>query len=50
MGRRKVLLWHPSSPGMRVLVRPCLMRRLGLVRSDFATLSEVIRSHRERGA
>ena len=38
----KICLWHPESPGVKVLVRePSLLRRLGIVRSEFATLGEV---------
>jgi hypothetical protein len=42
MGEMVVVLWHPDSPGMRVTVRPCLLRRLGIIRSPFATLGEVL--------
>lgn len=42
-----VELWHPCSPGGRVVVRPCLRRRLGLVRSEFATLGEVLAMYRD---
>lgn len=43
-----ITLWHPDSPGMRVRVRPCLLRRLGIIRSPFATLGEVCRMYRDR--
>ena len=36
----RVHLWHPDSPGSRVWVKPCLLRRLRLIRSPFATLGE----------
>lgn len=36
----RVHLWHPDSPGMRLWVKPCLLRRLRVVRSPFATLGE----------
>ena len=39
-----VIVWHPDSPGMKVVVRPCLLRRLGIIRSPFATLGEVLYS------
>ena len=36
------VLWHPDSPGTRLLVRsPCLLRRLRVIKSPFATLGEV---------
>lgn len=41
-----VRLWHPDSPGGRVEVLPGLLRRLGIVRSDFATLAEMRRTHK----
>ena len=40
-GRLYAECWHPDSPGTRLIVRPGLLRRLGLVRSEFATLGEV---------
>jgi len=43
---KPVLLWHPESPGMRVLVKPSFLRRLGLIRAPFATLGEVIRHYK----
>lgn len=43
-----LVLWHPDSPGVKVIVRPCLLRRLGVVRSEFATLGEVLTMHRDR--
>lgn len=45
-----ITLWHPESPGMVVTVRPSWLRRLGIVRSQFATLGEVIRMYRGRHA
>jgi hypothetical protein len=36
----RITLLHPDSPGS-VRVEPCLMRRLGLLRSPFATPGEV---------
>lgn len=42
-----VTLWHPDSPGTRVRVRPGLLRRLHIVRSPFATLSEVLRAYQQ---
>jgi len=47
LSKRPVLLWHPDSPGMRVMVKPSLLRRFGIVRAPFATLGEVIRHYRE---
>lgn len=44
-----VTLWHPESPGVKVTVRPCWLRRLGIVRSPFATLGEVLRMYRDQG-
>lgn len=38
-----VVLWHPESPGVKVEVKPCLLRRLRVVRGPFATLSETLR-------
>lgn len=46
---KRVTLYHPDSPGSIVTVRPCLLRRLGIIRSPFATLGEVIRMHRDHG-
>jgi hypothetical protein len=43
---RRVTLWHPDSPGVRVTVRPSLLRRVGVIRSPFATLGEVARMYR----
>lgn len=40
-------VWHPSSPGVRILVRPGPLRRMGLVHSDFATSGEMRRYHRD---
>lgn len=40
---RTYTLWHPDSPGVRLIVRrPGLLRRLGINRSCFATLSEAL--------
>lgn len=36
-----IILWHPNSPGVKVLVRKCWLRRMGIVRSPFATLGEM---------
>ena len=47
MRAARVVLWHPDSPGSRVSVRPCLLRRLGIVRSEFATLGEVLRMYQD---
>lgn len=42
----KYVLWHPDSPGVRVLVRrPSLLRRLRINRSSFATLGECLNKH-----
>jgi hypothetical protein len=43
-----VELWHPDSPGMKVVVRPCWLRRWRLVRSEFATLGELKSMYRGR--
>jgi hypothetical protein len=43
-----VELWHPESPGGRVFIRPSFLRRLGIVRSEFATLGEVLAMYRDR--
>lgn len=48
MKPKPVTLWHPDSPGVHVTVRPSLLRRLGIVRSPFATLGEVVRMYREK--
>lgn len=41
-----MILWHPDSPGVRLYVRKLsVWRRLGLVRSEFATLSEACSKH-----
>jgi len=38
---RPYILWHPDSPGVRLYVpQPSLLRRLGIIRSPFATLGE----------
>ena len=40
------VLWHPESPGVRLLVRsPSLLRRLGVNKSAFATGREVRKSN-----
>lgn len=41
-GGQTIELWHPESPGGRVSIRPCFLRRIGIIRSDFATLGETI--------
>lgn len=39
-------LWHPDSPGVRIVVRrPSLLRRLRINRSEFATLGECLNKH-----
>lgn len=39
-------LWHPDSPGVRLVVRrPSLLRRAGIIRSPFATLGEATNKH-----
>jgi len=43
----RLTLWHPDSPGQRVLIRPCLLRHIGVIRSEFAALSEVLRMYKE---
>lgn len=43
-----VTLWHNDSPGARVRVKPCLARRLGLIRGSFATTSEIFNMYKER--
>lgn len=43
---KTVRLWHPESPGIKVTVRPSFMRRIGLARSEFATLGEVLDMYR----
>jgi hypothetical protein len=43
-----VTLWHDDSPGVRLRVRPCLWRRLGLIRHPFTTLGERGRYYRDR--
>jgi hypothetical protein len=43
---RTYCLWHPDSPGVRIVVRrPALLRRLGIIRSPFATLGEATNKH-----
>lgn len=40
------ILWHPDSPGVKLYVpRPSLLRRLGVIRSPFATLGEARDKH-----
>lgn len=46
-GILRIELWHPDSPGSRVIVRPCWLRRLGVIRSVFATTGEVLRMYKE---
>lgn len=46
-GRLYSECWHPDAPGTRLTIRPGWLRRLGLVRSPFATLGEVQRYWRE---
>ncbi len=46
-GKMLVLLWHDDSPGTKFVTRPGLLRRLGLVRSEFATTGETRRHYRE---
>lgn len=36
----RVTLWHGDSPGSKLRVKPSLLRRLGFMRSDFATMGE----------
>lgn len=43
-----VEVWHPESPGVRVVVRPDWLRRLGLRRSPFASLEEILGWHEDR--
>lgn len=43
-----VTLWHPSSPGVRIRLRPNRFRRLFTPREPFATLGEVLRHYRRR--
>ena len=43
--KKKLLLWHPESPGMRVVVRRGPIKRL-LYPVAFATLSETLKSSR----
>lgn len=39
-------LWHPESPGVRLVVRrPSLLRRAGINRSPFATMGEARNKH-----
>lgn len=43
---RTYTLWHPDSPGVRLVVRrPSLLRRLRIIRSPFATLGEACNKH-----
>lgn len=42
-----IRLWHPESPGSRVIVRPSFLRRCGIVRSEFATLGETLKMYKE---
>ena len=46
-GDGTVTLWHDDSPGIRLRVRPCLFRRLGLIRHPFTTIGERGRYYRE---
>lgn len=43
-----VEVWHPESPGGRVVVRADWLRRLGLRRSPFASLKEILGWHEDR--
>lgn len=40
-------LRHPESPGMKVIVRPARLRRLGIIRSEFATARETRHVYRD---
>lgn len=43
---RTYTLWHPDSPGVRIVVRrPALLRRAGIIRSEFATIGEALNKH-----
>lgn len=43
---RTYTLWHPDSPGVRLVVRrPALLRRLRINRSPFATMGEATNKH-----
>lgn len=42
-------LMHPDSPGVWLWVDACLLRRLGIIRSPFATLGEALYSRQRRG-
>jgi hypothetical protein len=44
----RIKLWHPDSPGMRIWIDPCFLRRIGIIRSPFATLGETLYS-KQRG-
>lgn len=46
MSNRRMELWHPESPGMRVIVTRGWFKRL-FYSKDFATLSESIDAHRK---
>lgn len=46
-GKGRQFLWHPDSPGMAMWVRPCWLRRVGVIRSPFATNGEVLRYYRK---
>lgn len=46
-GRMYAECWHPDSPGVRMIIRPGLLRRLGVNRSQFATTSEVLRKYKQ---
>lgn len=49
-GKMLVLLWHDDSPGTKFVTRPGWLRRLGIVRSPFATSGETRRHYRELAA
>lgn len=40
-------VWHPESPGVRVVVQADWLRRLGLRRSPFASLKEILGWHED---
>lgn len=41
-----IRLMHPESPGIWLWVQPSFLRRIGIVRSGFATIGETTRAYR----
>lgn len=46
-GDGTITLWHPDSPGTRLRVEKSWLRKLGVVRSEFAITGEVLNYYRK---